>query len=469
MTTENIPNEEGKKNWPETVKVAPPTKKPENQGFFKNARIGIKLLIIGILSLILLIPIPILLHFIDERDSTAEAAKREIYELWGEAQYVVGPVLHIPANSSSKLPDIYILPEELNIQGNVVSEKRSRGIYDAMVYTADLDLDGTFVTTFLPEDSLSQYNLEKTEILVSLNDIRGLTDNVTFNFNGKDYKMKVCKDKQLGTTLHCTVPMSEIQEGEPVQYSTKLMFRGSEKLNFMPLGNVTEVNLTSNCASPSFQGNSLPITRTVSDTGFTATWKTLAINRDFEQKVYAWDMYSYYDGYNEDYYQYNKENICCKSNNEFGVELKVPVLQYQQTTRSVKYAYLFIFLTFATVFFVEQHHRTKIHPIQYLLIGIALIMFYTLLLSFCEHIPFLWAYIIAMLMTNSLITAYLAGILKIRKTALLVGLLLTVLYIFIYILLQLETYALLTGSIGLFIILAVLMYASQKVKWYQQE
>ena len=154
--------------------------------------------------------------------------------------------------------------------------------------------------------------------------------------------------------------------------------------------------------------------------------------------------------------------------NEFGVTMKVPVLQYQQTTRSVKYAYLFIFLTFATVFFVEYRRQTPIHPVQYLLIGIALLVFYTLLLSFSEHIPFLWSYLIAMLMTIVLITGYLAGILKIRKTAIMIGLMLLSLYVFMYVLLQLETYTLLVGSIGIFIILAALMYASQKVKWYKE-
>jgi inner membrane protein len=152
---------------------------------------------------------------------------------------------------------------------------------------------------------------------------------------------------------------------------------------------------------------------------------------------------------------------------EFGVTVRVPVMQYQQTTRTVKYAYLFIFLTFATVFFVEYRRQTPIHPVQYLLIGIALMVFYTLLLSFSEHIPFLWSYMVSMLMTIALITGYLAGILKIRKTALMVGALLLALYLFIYVLLQLETYALLFGSIGIFVILAVLMYVSLKVKWYR--
>ena len=124
-------------------------------------------------------------------------------------------------------------------------------------------------------------------------------------------------------------------------------------------------------------------------------------------------------------------------------------------------------MTFAIVFFLEYRHRTPIHPVQYLLIGIALLLFYTLLLSFSEHIPFLWSYLIATLMTIVLITGYLAGILKTKKTPIITGSFLLTLYVFMYVLLQMETYTLLVGSIGIFIILAVLMYASQKVKWYK--
>ncbi len=152
----------------------------------------------------------------------------------------------------------------------------------------------------------------------------------------------------------------------------------------------------------------------------------------------------------------------------FGVTLKVPVEQYQQTTRTIKYAFLIILLTFAVVFFVEIRKQTPIHPVQYLLIGIALILFYTLLLSFSEHLTFGLSYAIAAVMTIGLITIYMGALLKDKRTALTIGTLLLALYIFIYVLLQLESYALLIGSIGLFIILGIAMYASQKIDWYKK-
>ena len=190
----------------------------------------------------------------------------------------------------------------------------------------------------------------------------------------------------------------------------------------------------------------------MNDNGFQASWKVLAINRDYPQ-----------------FFSRNSDNHRQLSSSTFGVNLKVPVEQYQQTDRAIKYAFLIILLTFAAVFFVEMRKSTPIHPVQYLLIGIALIIFYTLLLSFSEHINFGLSYLIASVMTIGMIVVFMASIAKDKKTALGIGLLLTVLYAFVYVLLQLESYALLVGSVGLFIILGIAMFATQKIDWYKKK
>lgn len=417
-------------------------------------RMLLKLILIGLMSLLLLIPQQLLRMMVDERNATAMETIDEVGQSWSRAQRVVGPVVHIPS-SNNETRDVYLLPEELSVTGDVQTEERHRGIFDVTVYTADLDLQGSFLIPSLSEYSASKYDFSKAEVLIAIKDLRGLKENVTFQLNGKDYTMKSDQDGELGSVLCCKVPIEELC-GDSVTYSVKLLTKGSKELMFLPVGSTTSVSLTSNCATPSFQGNFLPDNRTVSESGFTASWKVLALNRDFAQSVTHWG----------DYINGNSHSVDMDEN-EFGVVMRVPVMQYQQTTRCIKYAYLFIFLTFATVFFVEYRRQTPIHPVQYLLIGVALLVFYTLLLSFSEHIPFSWSYLIATLMTITLITVYLAGILKIRKTALMVGGLLLLLYLFIYVLLQLETYALLFGSLGIFVILAVLMYASQKVRWYK--
>ena len=442
--------------------VTNPVREPQNagtqngQGKKRNNRLLLKLGIIGLLSVLLLIPQQFILRLINERYETSSKAETEVSQLWSKAQQVTGPVIHIP-DKYKRDKDLYLLPEELHIKGNVETEKRHRGIFDAMVYSADLDMNGSFILPDLSALEDSFYDISKAEVLIALNDFRGLTENISISFNDTIHSMKSNQDVQMGSVLCCPIPLSEMQSGQSVNYSVKMPIKGSESLTFLPLGNSTEVELTSNCASPSFHGNYLPVTRNISDKGFSASWKILAINRDFSQTVMKWNECGH------------GPQCVNTAENEFGVTMKVPVLQYQQTTRSVKYAYLFIFMTFAIVFFLEHRHLTPIHPVQYLLIGIALLLFYTLLLSFSEHIPFLWSYLIAMLMTIVLITGYLAGILKIRKTSIMTGSFLLTLYIFMYVLLQMETYTLLVGSIGIFIILAALMYASQKVKWYKDK
>ena len=455
MTTEMNVNEQERMQGQTAVAETRTQKPQKNEGMSKGGKLGFKLLIIGVLSLLLLIPQQLIMHLVDERNATSKEAESEVEQRWSGAQRVIGPVVHIPGRTD-KTRDVYLLPEEFNVNGNLNTENRHRGSFDVTVYTADLNIEGSFQIPSLSDYSEEKYRLDKAEVLISLSDFRGLTENVVFHLNGKNYTMSSDKDGELGSVLRCSVPISELMGDSAVGYTVRMPLKGSENIMFLPIGNSTSVQLTSNCATPSFQGNFLPVERTVSDSGFTATWKVLALNRDFSQKVTSWSSII-----EEEAHAVNKDD------NEFGVVMRAPVLQYQQTTRTVKYAYLFIFLTFATVFFVEYRRQTPIHPVQYLLIGVALLVFYTLLLSFSEHIPFLWSYMISMLMTITLITGYLAGILKIRKTALMVGALLLALYLFIYVLLQLETYALLFGSIGIFVILAVLMYVSLKVKWYR--
>ena len=422
----------------------------------RSDRMLLKIILIGLLSVVLLIPQQLIMHLVNERYETSQAAVSEVEQMWSGSQRVIGPVVHIPSRDN-QTPDVYLLPEDFKVKGDLKSENRHRGSFDVTVYTADLNIDGSFLIPSLSDYTEAKYNLNKAEVLISLSDFRGLTENIVFHLNGRDYTMSSDKDGEMGSVLRCSVPIAELMGDSAVNYTVRMPLKGSESIMFLPIGNSTSVELTSNCVTPSFQGNFLPVERTVSDRGFSATWKVLALNRDFAQSVTKWSNYC--DG---------SAHSVSKGDNEFGVIMRMPVMQYQQTTRTVKYAYLFIFLTFATVFFVEYRRQTPIHPVQYLLIGAALLVFYTLLLSFCEHIPFLWSYLIAMLMTIVLITGYLAGILKIRKTALMVGALLLLLYVFMYVLLQMETYALLFGSLGIFVILAVLMFVSLKVKWYKE-
>ena len=419
-----------------------------NDNSRNSLKLGIKLLLILIISILLLIPQAIIMNMVNERSSTETAANLEVTEKWGSGQTLTGPVLFIPGDSAAN--NIYLLPEDLDIKGDIQSRMLKRGIYDFTVYETTLDLSGHFaLSKEIKPEQLKHLRTERAKLLFAITDFKGFADNPSLVYNGQPADLS-SEALHLGShnALSCAVDIQPILNGDKVTYRLTVPLKGSNYLYFLPVGRTTSLHLSSDCPTPSFTGRYLPSDRQVNEQGFTADWKVLALNRDFAQVLSS---------------QSELRNA-----QPFGVDLKVPVEQYQQTTRSIKYAYLIILLTFAVVFFVENRRLTPVHPVQYALVGIALMLFYVLLLSFSEHLTFLLSYIIASAMTIGLITLFMRALLKNHRAALLIGLLLLILYTFIYIIMQLESYALLVGSLGVFIILAVAMYASQKINWYQK-
>ena len=437
-TTEE--NMEVRENQPSEKKQHPSEKK---------ARPGLKLLLIAGMCVAFLIPQLLIRGLVSERQNTESQAEREVFEKWGGEQTLIGPIIEVTYTSDSAAKDrstMLLLPEKLDVKGDVQTKPLKRGIYDFTVYETALNLTGQFK---LPKDFDKNvrdkvWHFEAARIIVDITNLRGLCDNVTFLLDGSKHEMEASGDVWNG--LSCTVDVSSLLEGKTID------FKGSGNLKFTPVGQTTTVYLNSDCVTPSFNGYYLPDDRQVTDKGFQASWKVLAINRDYPQ-----------------FLSRNNNNDKLFGSSSFGVELKVPVEQYQQTDRAIKYAFLIILLTFAAVFFIEMRKAVPIHPVQYLLIGIALIIFYTLLLSFSEHMNFGVSYLIASIMTIGLIVVFMASVTKDKKTALGIGLLLIGLYAFVYVLLQLETYALLVGSVGLFFILGIAMFATQKIDWYKKK
>ena len=234
-------------------------------------------------------------------------------------------------------------------------------------------------------------------------------------------------------------------------FSIPLKLNGSGYLKFEPVGKETTVALESGWSSPSFEGDFLPDQREIRPEGFSASWKVLDLNRNYPQQ-WKGAEYSFGTG--------NHPSA------HFGVRLVQTVDEYAKTERSSKYAILVIGLTFLIYFFYETLRRFHIHPFQYLLVGLALSVFYLLLLSLSEHLGFNTAYAVATAATIGLITVYSAGVFKNLRMTVQLTLLLGLIYGFIFIVLQLEDYALLTGSIGIFAALAAVMYYSRNVDWY---
>lgn len=441
------------------------------KNFMQRNALSVKIILIGILILLLMIPLSMIQHLIDERSSTADIASSEVRQKWSGSQEIAGPILSIPfyeeknvyqitsegnkVKASKQLNYLHILPETLEIKGEIETNTLKRGLYEIVVYKTPLELRGKFI---LPENfngdiDLQELLIQNAILSIGITDLRGISEQVEVQWGNSKYEFNpgLPSGFILSSGVSTPVSLHSLRSGNSVDFSIHLYLKGSESLHLAPLGKTTQVELSSNCTTPSFTGSFLPEHREVTDSGFKADWKILNLNRNYPQ-IFKGNQF------------YESEQL-----SYFGTDLLLPVQQYQQSMRSAKYAYLIIILTFVVSFFVEVLQKKNIHPFQYLLTGLALCLFYTLLIAISEHLGFAWAYLISAILTIVLLTCYMLGILKIRKTAFTIGGLLIILYSYIYVLIQLETYALLAGSIGLFVILAVIMYYSQKINWNTNE
>ncbi|MES2794524.1 MAG: cell envelope integrity protein CreD [Bacteroidota bacterium] len=433
----------------------------------------IKGVFIGFLILILLIPTGMVQFLITERQERETEAIEEVSSKWGNSQSFIGPILKVPYFQINKLEKLnaagekevelnkkieyaYFLPDKLEISGKIDPEKRSRGIYDITVYRSQMNFKGNFAEIPFQKMNVSSENIiwKDAEVIITLSDFRGLEEEVILDWNGSKSNFNSGEELVFGTGEQENNNISGIytpvvieNEGKSSNnFSFSINVKGSESLNFIPVGKTTEVHLESNWANPSFNGSFLPDKREVTAKGFTASWKVLHLNRDFSQ------------------YWTNTAPATIKSSS-FGVKLISPNDNYQKSSRSAKYAILIISLTFLAFFFTEIVNSKKVHPFNYILIGIALCIFYTLLISISEFFTFNIAYVIATLMTIGLIFWYSKSIFGNKRPATIIALVMLALYGFIFVIIQLEDTALLIGSIGLFIILAITMYISRKIDW----
>lgn len=456
--------------------TTPQKENNSRKGLNKQDTLVLKIILIAFLIALSFIPMSMIRGLISEREQTANEAAKEVQQKWSGSQTLVGPVLTIPykyQDEKGETQNGYInyLPENLNISGNINTQELKRGLYEIVVYNSTLELKGTFSIKDLIGNDIPINSLffEQATLNIGLSDLRGINEQATLEWNGQkiDFTPGVSPQSIVTSGISTKItPQQLLTNDSVVRFIVKLKLKGSESMQFAPLGKTTRIQLTSNCKTPSFTGAFLPTEREVSNDGFSSQWEILEFNRNYSQIIKGTRrQLNTPDGYliHDSGLRYASEAIAQSS---FGVNLLFPVDQYQKSMRSAKYAFLIIILTFVVSFFVEIFQKKNIHPVQYLLIGLALCLFYTLLVSTSEHIGFTPAYIISALMTTSLITFYMIGILKIKKTAFTIGGLLACLYAYIFFLIQLETYALLVGSIGLFVILAIIMYFSQKINWY---
>ena len=465
---------------PGMAETQAPPPLPKSQPLF-GRRHGtiIKLLGVGALVLVLLIPLAMITSVLRDRLSRRNEAVADITSSWGKEQNVIGPVLGIPYQYKFKAvkempaPDgkmerreveetatatAYFLPETLHINGDAQTQMLHRGIYNAAVFRAQVTLSGKFAPPdFGPlKIDLKDVQWKDAFVTIAVNDLRGTREGIVLDWGGA--RRPLLPGSQVpGYTTGATASLGTDKPiASEIEFSIPLDFNGSEGIFFAPFGVQNEAILKSNWADPAFRGAFLPAERSVRPNGFDAKWKISYYGRDYPQ---SWTS----RGGNE---RFNVQSV---TNSRFGANFLSILDAYRYVERSIKYGVLFLVLVFTTFFLFEVTARQKIHPFQYLMVGAALCLFYLLLLSISEFIGFSWAYLIAAVASTLLITWYCRFFLGGGVRTLMIGAGLAGVYTFLYITLRQQDYALLMGAIALFVVLAIVMYVTRKVDWYARD
>ncbi len=429
-----------------------------------------KMFVVGFLSFILLIPLFYIENLIQERSYRQKKVVNEISKQWGNEVVIYGPILKIPYKlflkktimdektkkvTTETVESIrygYFFPEKLDINSEINPEEKKRGIYKTAVFNSQISIHGTFKSFDFSKIEVKAENIlwNKSKILLKTTNVKGVSSLISVNLNDKEYHLSSVASKHINKyyTLESNlIPLKEVlKKRKSILFSLDINVKGSEDVRFIPIGKETNAQIISGWKTANFTGEFLPYNPDkISSDGFNAKWKILDINRAFSQQYF--------------------NNLPNLNEFDFGVNFKIPVDEYQKSERSAKYGFLVISLTFLVFFLIQIISKINIHPFQYLMIGLALLMFYTLLVSISEHSNFLKAYTIASICVISLITLYAKNILKSLKFTSLIGISLTVLYTFIFVIIQIESYALIVGSVGLFVILTLVMFVSRKIDW----
>lgn len=422
--------------------------------------------IIG-LTLLLLIPLGMIGGVIGERQVNQDKVELDISQTWGGEQSLLGPVLAIPYKTvisqdaqGQKKVEIrnvaYLLPQQYQVDAKIAPEVRDRGIYQSIVYRSGLKAQGTFSLKALQQLNIAseRFLWQQAYVCIGIPSTNGIEKRPDLTWQNKPLEMLpgIGDASFLGTGLYAPVTLDPTQDNMPFRLNIAL--RGSKSLMLAPLGKQNTLTMDSSWTSPSFVGSLLPTTRAVSKQGFNARWDIPYFARNYNQ--------AFIDTI------HIPQQLTAST---VGVQLLTPVDSYRQTDRAIKYGLLFLVLTFSTYFLFEIIGKHRFHPFQYLLIGLAISLFYLLLLALSEVIQFMGAYVAASVGIIVSITLYSKAILRSagKFPPLLIGSLLTVLYTYLYVLLQLEDLSLLFGALGLFVVLSLIMYLTRHIDWYSEQ
>jgi inner membrane protein len=421
--------------------------------------ISFKLLVILFLILLLQIPLSYVRGLIYERQSLQAQAQSTISQRWGGAQSLGAPfVVYETLQRTYKKVDgkqayednlIYksILSESLTIDLNIDAEKRYLGIYEAAVFKSEILIKGQVDLNVVKSSELIE-SQSPLKLFIPIQEMKGLKKIRKLLINGKQKKLSK-KQIHFNHLKGVVVDLEYNANIQSIIYDIELDLAGSQKFDILPMAGDTSVKIKSNWPSPSFIGDFLPEQRNINDSGFQAQWQVNELNHNLGRVLYP-----------------NKESSHNYNYPSFGVKIHIPANIYQVNQRTVKYSFLIILLTFAGFFLAELFFKLRLHPFQYLLIGVSLSVFYLLLLSLSEFLSFGISFLFSSISIIVLIAGYCSVVLGQRIRGIYTGVLFSLLYGFIYILVNAEQTSLLMGSIGIWVFLALVMYITRKINWY---
>lgn len=475
MSQSNPPELQNSPTPPDTSEM-PQARRPS----FSAAGLGghsplVRFGIVTLITLVLLIPLSLVESMVHERSSLYNSVLRDINSTWGGLQQLSGPALLIPYterqtvekqiqinNKRETVHDVVevvsymvVLPDTMKFAAQLLPEERQRGIYHSLVYTAHLSMHGTFglptkeqIDRLIP--ALVAIDYANAYVVVGISHPSALREVSPLQWNGAPVIVEpgVLPFSKLESGFRA--PVRLVSSTEQYTFSQNMTFNGSEGLRFTPVGQTTDITLESPWPHPSFQGRVLPVSRTVSEKGFTAQWQIPSLARSYSNLglLTQWP----------------------KSFNSFvvGVDLHETGMLYGLVQRSVKYGILFIGLTFVAFMIFEMALKARLHPAQYGLVGLSMVVFYLVLLSLSEHIPFVWAYTSATTCTILMVALYAGTAMGHPKYGWGIGVFCVGLYTLLYALLQMEDYALLMGTALVVIMLGALMYVSRNMGKIEQ-
>jgi len=410
--------------------------------------ISLKLLVILFLVIIMQIPLSLVSDLINERQSLLYVAQKSISDRWGEQQHIGTPLIKIKLQASQSKEDKALInyhtiqSDQANFEADLQAEKRYLGIYEAAIYVTKLKLTGQ-----IKVDSDVYYGGNEevsVQLFIPFKHLRGLKNIDKIMINGQEVT-DLPKKQQSNQMMGFAIDLQRKDIMKPLTYQIHLSVAGSQQFDILPLAKSTTVTMQSNWNSPSFVGDYLPDERAITEKGFNAKWHINQLNNDSHS---------------------SSRFLTDQQYSSFGVKIMIPANVYQVNVRTVKYSFLVIVLTFAGFFLTELFFKLSLHPFQYLLIGFSLSTFYLLLLSLSEYLSFNWSFLISASAIVGLISGYCSVVLQQTKRGLLTGILFSILYGFIFILVKAEEASLLMGSIAILLILATVMYLTRKIDWY---